>query len=350
MAEPLDTVNARNHHRAVRQAGARRHWVRRVALWLLGLLIAAVGVVLVVSWAPDVPVDQLKARWAQFPSTFVEVQGMAVHLRDEGPREGAAHAPDGADPVVLLHGTSASLHTWQGWTDRLSVNRRVIRFDLPGFALTGPHPQDDYTIDAYVRFVHAMLDHLKVQRVVLGGNSLGGQIAWAFARAAPERVGRLILVDATGYTPQPQLMPLGFRLAQKPALSPVFERLLPTVVIEQTVRDVYGNPALVTPELVELYRDMTLRAGNRRALSIRMRAGYQGNEADIRALKTPTLILWGGKDRLVPPSRADDFERDIKGARKIVFPTLGHVPHEEDPAVTVSEVMEFLDGGLPPTR
>ena len=144
---------------------------------------------LLATWAPDRPVQQLTARWAQPPSTWLEIAGMRVHLRDEGPR-------DDKEPIVLLHGTSASLHTWDGWADNLKAQRRVIRFDLPGYGLTGPSPNNDYTVDAYVRLVVQVMDALKVQRFVLVGNSLGGQIAWATAVAQPRRVSQLVLIDS----------------------------------------------------------------------------------------------------------------------------------------------------------
>ena len=158
---------------------------RSVWLVLFGLVFFLLAGLLV-SWAPDKPVEALREQWARPPSRFVPVQGMSVHLRDEGPA-------DDPSPLVLLHGTSDSLHTWDGWAAVLSRQRRVIRFDLPGFGLTGPDPQNDYSITRYVRFVTAVLDHLGVQRCVLAGNSLGGQIAWAGwhstrpARSAPAR-------------------------------------------------------------------------------------------------------------------------------------------------------------------
>ena len=108
---------------------------------------------------------------------------MQVHLRDEGPHDDPA-------PIVLLHGTSASLHTWQGWAVALRDQRRVIRFDLPGFGLTGPNRQNDYSIAADVLFVRAVMDKLGVQRFVLAGNSLGGQIAWSAAAAHARARGR----------------------------------------------------------------------------------------------------------------------------------------------------------------
>jgi pimeloyl-ACP methyl ester carboxylesterase len=308
----------------------------KVLVLLLAALVFVVLVGLILSWAPDKPVSELKARWAQPPSQFVAVGGMQVHLRDEGPRDDPA-------PVVLLHGTSASLHTWQGWTEALRDQRRVIRFDLPGFALTGPQPQDDYSIDAYARFVVAMLDHLDVQKVVLGGNSLGGQIAWTVAAAYPQRVERLVLVDAAGYPFEPKSIPVGFQLARMPALAPLMQKSLPRSMVENSVRNVYGDPAKVTPELVDLYFDMTVREGNRRALGVRMALPRATNAERIATLKVPTLILWGGQDRLIPPNNARRFARDIAGSQLVMFDTLGHVPHEEDPVATVAAVKSFLE-------
>ena len=308
--------------------------LKSLALLVGGLLFfAAVGIW--ATWAPDKPVDALKLRWAQAPSQFINVQGMQVHLRDEGPR-------DDATPLVLLHGTSASLHTWQGWAGALKGQRRVIRFDLPGFALTGPHPQDDYSIAAYVRFVVAVMDQLGVQRFVLAGNSLGGQIAWEVAHAHPQRVAQLVLVDAAGYVFEPKSVPIGFQIARSPLLQPLMRNTLPRGLVERSVRNVYGDAAKVTPDLVDLYYDMTQRAGNRRALGLRMQQIVPRAPERIATLKVPTLILWGGQDRLIAPENAQKFAKDIAGSKLVVFDALGHVPHEEDPAATVAPVKAFL--------
>ncbi|MGE0329094.1 MAG: alpha/beta fold hydrolase [Ramlibacter sp.] len=314
--------------------------LKSIAL-LAGAALFFIVLGLYLTWAPDRPVDELKARWAQPPSQFITVQGMQVHVRDEGPR-------DDALPIVLLHGTSASLHTWQGWAAALKGQRRVIRFDMPGFGLTGPHPQDDYSMAAYVRFVAAVLDQLGVQRFVLAGNSLGGQIAWEFAHAHPQRVSHLVLVDAAGYAMAPREVPLGFRIARMPTLRPLMRNTLPRGMIEQSVRSVYGDPSRVTPDLVDQYYDMTQRAGNRRALGLRVeeivreQAQAGASAARIASLKVPTLILWGGRDQLIPPDSAQRFARDIAGSRLVMFDDLGHVPHEEAPARTVAPVVEFL--------
>jgi pimeloyl-ACP methyl ester carboxylesterase len=311
-------------------------WVR--SLWLILAGIAFFGAVAVVAtWAPDLPVEELKARWARPPSRFVEVNGMQVHFRDEGPHDDPA-------PIVLLHGTAASLHTWQGWAMALREQRRVIRFDLPGFGLTGPNRQNDYSTAADVLFVRAMLDKLGVQRFVVGGNSLGGLIAWNVAARLPDRVDRLILVDAAGYPPRvtPQQKPLGLRIARMPGLRWLAEYVLPRGLVERSLRQLYGDPGKVTPDLVDQYLEITRREGNRQALALRVDQAQPADLQLLKDIKAPTLILWGGRDRLLPPEMGRRFEDDIPGARLVVFPDLGHMPMEEDPLLTVAAAKRFL--------
>ena len=310
----------------------------RLARWLTGgsLLLVLFALAWSAAVVPDRTVAELSPRWAAPPSTFRPVAGLTVHLRDEGPRTDRV-------PIVLLHGTSASLHTWDGWASALRGTRRVIRADLPGFGLTGSFPTDDYRIARYAEFVVALLDSLQVPRADLAGNSLGGEIAWEVAARTPARVRRLVLVDPAGFPFESTSVPLGFRLARQPALTWLTSRLLPRGVVESSVRDVYGDPALVTDSLVDRYYDLALREGNRRTLPLRFAQAAPGADtALLAAVTAPTLILWGGKDRLIPPSTAARFRRLLPAAALIVYPDLGHVPHEEDPARTVRDAAAFL--------
>ena len=313
--------------------------MRRLAPWVAAILLMLV-VALGLSHEADRPVQSLTARWAPQPSTFVDVNGLAVHVRDEGPR-------DDPLPIVLVHGTSASLHTWDGWVAGLRDQHRVIRFDLPGFGLTGPNASGDYRGDTYARFTLALLDKLGVQRFVIGGNSLGGEVAWRTAYLAPQRVERLILVDAGGPAFEPRSVPIGFRIATTPVLNHLAEWTLPRALVAQGVRNVYGDPAKVSDELIDRYFELTLREGNRAALGQRMRQMVRGEDAErIATLKVPTLILWGGRDRLIPPEIAETFKAAIAGSQLVIFPELGHVPHEEDPAQTLRPVLAFLAAPL----
>ena len=126
----------------------------------------------------DLPLSDLKEKYATFPSSFVSIEGMDVHYRDEG-------NPADTIPIVLIHGTGASLHTFDDWTDQLKNEYRVIRMDLPAFGLTGPFPHRQYTIERYVLFIEQFLSAMGIERCIVGGNSLGGEIAWRFAVKNP---------------------------------------------------------------------------------------------------------------------------------------------------------------------
>ena len=311
--------------------------MKALTLKLLGALLFMTAIAMWLSRAPDWPVQALVARWAPPPSDFIDVKGQLVHLRDVGPR-------DDPQPLVLIHGTSASLHTWEGWAKALSARHRVISFDLPGFGLTGPNAQGDYRGDTYARFVLELMDQLQVQRFAIAGNSLGGEVAWRTALLAPQRVTKLILVDAAGPDFSSDSVPIGFLVARVPVLNRIFDWVLPRPLVVASVRNVYGDPSRVNEALVDRYYELALREGNRRALVQRLQQNRRGEDAErIRELKLPTLILWGGRDRLVPPSVGRQFQQDIAGSELVVFDDLGHVPHEEDPARTLSPVQAFLD-------
>ncbi len=307
-------------------------WIVKLA----GILLMLTALAVALSRAPDRPVESLVARWAPPPSDFVEVKGQVTHIRDEGPR-------DDPVPVVLVHGTSASLHTWEGWAHALKARRRVITMDLPGFGLTGPNETGDYRGDTYARFVLDLLDTLKVKRFAIGGNSLGGDVAWRVAFFAPERVDKLVLVDAAGPKFDPPSIPLGWRLARIPGLNWLVEGTLPRSLVAQGIATAYADPKRITSDLVDRYFELTLREGNRHALIQRLAQWQPGDGAErIAQLRVPTLLLWGGRDAIIPPAVAQQFLKAIPGSRLVTFDDLGHVPQEEDPARTVQPVLAFL--------
>jgi pimeloyl-ACP methyl ester carboxylesterase len=308
-----------------------------------GILVgvaALAGLYVAANWAPERSVEELRGRWAPPPSVFLDVAGMRVHVRDEGPREDAC-------PIVLIHGTSSSLHTWDGWAQALKGERRVIRLDLPGFGLTGPSPDGIYNFDNDIGAVIGVLDALGIERCVLGGNSLGGTVAWRTALTHPSRVEKLILVDSGGYGTPAISVPIAFRMAELPRIDWLVRNTLPRGIVKQSLREVFGDPSKVTPEMVECSYEIARRKGNRVALFERtkQRQPFGALAHRIPKLKLPTLIIWGAHDRLTPPESARLFHADIAGSKLVMFDDLGHVPQEEDPARTVAAVKEFLESG-----
>jgi pimeloyl-ACP methyl ester carboxylesterase len=311
------------------------NWLNRL-WWTCVLLGLGLAIAVSVSWEPDRQIGPLVARWAKEPSTFIELDGMQAHIRDTGPRNDPV-------PIVMLHGMASSLHTWEGWQKDLQATRRVISVDLPGFGLTGPSPQGEYHIDAYTRFVLRLLDNLGVKRVILVGNALGGEVAWQTAVLAPDRVRKLVLIDADGYPQSSLSMPIAFQISSMRGWRWIAERILPRAVVESSVRSVFGDPTKVTQERVQRYFELSLRVGNRRALFQRMdQAQWGANAHLIRRVQQPTLVLWGQKDGMVSPGNGPQFCRDIPRCKLVTFDGLGHIPQEEDPQLTLNAARAFL--------
>jgi pimeloyl-ACP methyl ester carboxylesterase len=309
-----------------------RKWVRRAGIGLL-VILGLLSALVAWEWKGDLPLEALKARWAGPPSRFVDVEGMSVHYRDEG----------SGPTIVLLHGTGASLHTWDAWTQALSPSHRVVRLDLPAFGLTGPRPDGDYRLDTYVAFLDEFAAKLGLDKFALAGNSFGGALAWRFAAAHPSEVTALVLVDAVAY-PRKAKPLLVFRLGRLPLVGRLLAHLDPRIFVERTVRQTFGDPTLVTPDLVERTYELTLAPGNRGAFGAQTSVPFEDRTSLLRSLHVPTLVLWGDKDALIPVSDAPRFAADIPGARLRIYEGLGHVPMEEDGARTVADVREFLDG------
>ncbi|WP_338408155.1 alpha/beta hydrolase [uncultured Flavobacterium sp.] len=261
---------------------------------------------------------------------------MNVHFRDEG------NTLDSL-PIVLLHGTGSSLHTFDEWTVILKKNRRIVRMDLPAFGLTGPFPDKNYSIDHYVSFIEDFLASQGINRCILGGNSLGGQIAWRLTLKRPEIVAKLILIDAAGYPKESTSEPIAFTIAKIPVLNKILTFITPRFVAKASVKNVYAEDAKITEELVDRYFDLALRSGNRQALVDRMKVEYGSNYLDqINQIQQPTLLLWGEKDSLITIASAYHFHRDLPNDTLVIIKNSGHVPMEESPKESLTPVLSFI--------
>ena len=305
------------------------------------LLLAATAVAAAALVRPDLPLAAVRAKYAAPPaSRFVRVGELDVHYRDDGPR--------GAPVVVLLHGMNSSLHTWDGWAERLADSLRVVRLDLPGYGVTGPRADGDYRVAAYVDLLGAFLDTLGIGRASLGGNSFGGEIAWRFALARPARVERLVLVDPSGVWAGQ--VPGPFRVVGAPGVRQVLALVGPRWLYARSLAQAYGEPARITPTLVDRYWELSRRPGNRDALLRRAATNDAFPFDGLRGVRVPVLLQWGGRDRWVPPSQAAAFRARLPGAELRVYPDAGHAPMEELPAATAADARRFLLAAAGPSR
>ncbi|PNK61745.1 abhydrolase domain-containing 18 [Psychrobacter sp. FDAARGOS_221] len=284
--------------------------------------------------------------WQLPNSMFVPIKDANIHVVMSGKCiTNTDDAYKSTETIVLLHGTSASLHTWDGWTKALESEYCVLRLDMPGFGLTGPYTDENkrYTLDNYVDTVIKVMDALGIGKVSIAGNSLGGGVAWLMALKYPNRVNKLILVDASGLKFKSKSVPIGFKLAQYRMLDSLITKVLPKRLIRDSVQSVYADTSKVTEALVNRYYELALRTGNRKALIQRMREGLSTRQVgQLSDITQPTLIIWGRQDKLIPIDSAYRFEQAIPNSQLAIFDNLGHVPQEEDPEATVAVVKQFL--------
>jgi pimeloyl-ACP methyl ester carboxylesterase len=304
------------------------------AVALIG--IAFIGLLLW-GYAPDIPLAELKKDYANKESEFVTLpSGMTVHLRDEGPINAPA--------LILLHGSNASLHTWDKWTARMSGQYRIIRFDQAGHGLTGPHPKDCYTVNCYVEAVDQVARQRGLVKFILGGNSMGGGISYAYARQHPEKLAGLLLVDPSG-APQKKKadLPIGFRIAQLPGISWLTQIITPRSLVETSLKQSVSNQDIVTPANVDLYWKMLRREGNRRATGLRFAEyGNRKQAAPLTGSPIPTLIIWGDKDKLIDVSAAPWFAKQFTNNQIKIYHGIGHLPMEEIANQSASDVSAWI--------
>ncbi|MEY3539042.1 MAG: hypothetical protein RL188_459 [Bacteroidota bacterium] len=293
------------------------------------------GVFLLTACDQDIPVDQLKAKYLKSNSTFVTIDGTAVHYIMEGLAEDTL-------PLVLIHGTSASLHTWDTLSTLLKSKKRIIRLDLPAFGLTGPTRLNQYNFNFYNQFLDEFLNALKVTQCIVAGNSLGGSIAWNYALASPDKVKQLILLDASGYPKKDEKGSLGFKLAAITVLNQALKHISPKSLIRKSLEDAFYNKSLVSETMVDQYHDLLLRAGNRGAVLELFQHPMKSDATKIKNINQPTLIIWGKHDQLISYQNASLFKKDIRNSRMLVLDNVGHIPMEEAPVQVADAILEFI--------
>jgi pimeloyl-ACP methyl ester carboxylesterase len=241
----------------------------------------------------------------------------------------------------MLHGFGSSLHTWDAWANSLSDKYRVVRYDLPGFGLTGPDPTGDYSDQRGMQMLADLMDALSIPRAALIGNSMGGKLVWMFAADRPHRVTKLILVSPDGFASP------GFEYGKKadvPLLVRLLPYTLPTFMVRMNLAPAYGDPSALTDDLLARYRDMMLAPGVRAAMIARLKqVELQPPEPLLRRIKAPTLLVWGVKDAMIPVSNARDYTAVLHDSHVVTFPDLGHLPQEEAPDRSLAPVRAFLE-------
>jgi pimeloyl-ACP methyl ester carboxylesterase len=321
---------------------------------ILIALLALVGLAVVAGVAgyfvlkrPDIPYETLAAQYETPASRYETLpDGVKLHYLDEGNPNGPV--------IVLLHGFTASAHSWDQWAARLGDRYHLIAIDLPGHGLTSTPADYQGSTEAFRDTLAAFVRARGLQRFALVGNSLGGRVAWTYALAFPDHVEALVLVDAAGW-PDPRMdaiiqSPM-YQALQSPLVGPVLRDLDNTKLVRQGLEAAFVNDALVTDSMVQSYVDFSRAPGHRSVLmSLQQELPTQtyATPETLAALRMPTLILWGEHDELVPPAHAEQFRDAIQNSQLTMFPDIGHIPQEEAPDESAMRVRAFLSEFMTP--
>ncbi|KDA03423.1 alpha/beta fold hydrolase [Hyphomonas oceanitis] len=308
-------------------------------------IVVTLAIILGAGWfvmkRDDIGYDRLESMYASKASRFMPMgEDSRIHYRDVGPRD--------APVLVLVHGFSASLHTWEPWVKNLSKDYRVLTIDLPGHGLSRCLDVSATGIPQFVDVIDQVTHNLNVDQFTLVGNSMGGHTAWSYALAHPERLDGLVLVDASGWPKtgdEAESSPLVFKLLANPLARRVMKDIDMTGLIRSGLEDSFADPALVTDAMVERYGALSRAPCHREAILNLMTGRDDRSDASdekLAAINVPTLIMQGEKDNLVPAAHAEKFHAAIAVSELKLYPDVGHLPQEEAAAQSVDDLRNFL--------
>lgn len=298
------------------------------------LALAIVGALLGCRAAP-IP------EWQRFPAgtplvpRYVTVDGTRIRYVDAG--QGSA--------VVLIHGLAASLYSWRYTIVPLEqAGFRVIAFDNRGFGFSDK-PAHGYANAAYAGLLFGLLDSLGVTDAVLVGHSMGGAIAAEAALMRPERARGLVLVDAAGLGVR---WPFMLRVARWPIVGALFDGLRGRRATARILKALYADPSRITNQEVDQYYAPLAEPGFGRGLRGVLREfRFDGLQGRLGGIQTPTLVMWGAQDRLIPATVGQAMVSGLGHAALVRFAGVGHAIPEEAPGAFNRALLTFLQRGLP---
>jgi pimeloyl-ACP methyl ester carboxylesterase len=302
----------------------------------LGLGTAFLAVALYGLWTPDLERAELEKRYFSSSPQIIDVDGLKVYYKETGPQ--------GAPALLLLHGFGSSLQAWDDWSLKLEQKYRLIRLDLPGFGLTGASPANDYSEEKDLAILTHFVDKLGLEKFSVVGHSMGGKMAWSLAASQPERVQALVLMAPDGF---PETKDIGTKPYEVPAIMGLIKFVLPKYLVRKSIEPAFSDADALNDALVNRYFDMLRAPGVRGAILERSNQTiYTDPVPRLKAIKAPTLLIWGEQDQMIPSTNAQSYANVLSNSTTVLVPKLGHLLQEEQPEKGLAAVMQFLDDQL----
>jgi pimeloyl-ACP methyl ester carboxylesterase len=261
----------------------------------------------------------------------VEIYGQKIHYLEAG---------SSGPTVILLHGLGGDATNWALAIPALASKYHVYVPDQIGFGKSDK-PIMNYRVATLVEFLGQFYQKLGIEKATLVGNSLGGWTAAAFAIAHPQKVDKLVLVSAAGYTPK--------RYGGEELSKEIYSVLNPstTADMKRLFQAVFYEKAMSSDAVVAQAFTAKLKRGDGLTINAFIDSVLRGEDFiddKVKAIKAPTLVIWGREDRLTPPAMAEAFAQDISGAQKVIIEQCGHVAQIEKAQIFNSTLLKFLAG------
>ena len=282
-------------------------------------------------------IEELKRRYGLHPSQFITLSnGVNVHLRDEG--------DSGAPPIVLLHGHSEDLYTWDQLVKHLIGSFRVIRFDLRRHGLTGPAPDNEYNIESYVSDLSMVIKHLEIDSFILVGHSMGGRISIKYTIANQEKVNGLILLSASGAprkenTPQP----MALKLMRNPLGRFLLKRIWSRNLAKKSLVDMVFDESSITDQEIDRMWEFSKYPGSMDAMFREFADTWEDfKPTEIGKIVTNSLLIWGEEDTICPESMGRWYDSQLTNSTMVGLPNIGHNPQFECPDKCFDEISAWI--------
>ena len=254
---------------------------------------------------------------------------------------------------MLLHGANGSLFNFEKLVPFLDDNFRVLTIDLPAFGLTGAVPSGDYSLQTSFRVIDSVLEHLDIESLILGGNSMGGGISWRYAIENPKRVKGLVLLSSSGIpgerasresSSRSADTPLVWELMRSPLATNILSFYTPKFFATQGLKASVYDSNMATTEWANQFHELTLLEGSRTAILSRLSSGYVRNQKHelLKDFEIPALLIHGKEDNIIPVSSSESLVNHFQDGKLIIYDDVGHLPMYEAPERTAKDIIEFF--------